>query len=220
MERDPDRIPVLLADDHVVVRRGLRMLLEQEPDLTVVAEAGDADEALRESEATSPAVLVLDLNMPGTAPLSVVPRLRKAGIAVVVLTMEEDPAFAREALDAGASGYLLKRAVDDELVGAIRSAAAGETHVSREVQARLAARADAPAGAPGGLSQREADVLRLIALGYTNPEIGDELGISVRTVETHRARVQQKLGLSSRAELVSYAFENDFVPEHRSGEGP
>lgn len=206
-------IAIALADDHVVVRRGLRMLLEREPDLAVVAEAGDADEALRAVVAHRPAVLVLDLNMPGARPLDAVPRVREASpdTAIVVLTMEQDPAFAREALAAGAQGYVLKQAVDEELVEAIRAAAGGDVHVSREVKARLAATPDKPVGPPGGLTLREVEVLRLVALGHTNPEIADQLGLSIRTVESHRAHIQQKLGISKRAELVRYALDENLM---------
>lgn len=201
-------ISVVLADDHVVVRRGLRLLLEREPGITVAGEAGSAGDALEVVAATDADVLVLDLNMPGEPPLAVIPQVERAG--VVVLTMEQDPAFARRALDGGARGYVLKRAVDEELVDAIRAVAAGETHVSGEVRAALA-QPRGREGPPGGLSEREAEVLRLIALGHTNPEIGAQLAISVRTVETHRARIQQKLGVSSRPELVRYALDERLI---------
>lgn len=201
-------ISVVLADDHVVVRRGLRLLLEREPGITVAGEAGSAADALEAVAATGADVLVLDLNMPGEPPLAAIPQVERA--AVVVLTMEQDPAFARRALAGGARGYVLKRAVDEELVDAIRAVAAGATHVSGEVRAALAKPRERE-GPPGGLSEREAEVLRLIALGHTNPEIGDQLSISVRTVETHRARIQQKLGVSSRPELVRYALDERLI---------
>lgn len=222
MDADAAPIAIVLADDHVVVRRGLRMLLEREPGIEVVAEAGDADEAVSEAATHRPSVLVLDLNMPGPPPLGALGRLRAEapGTAVVVLTMEQDPAFARRALDEGAAAYVLKQAADEELVAAIRTAAQGGEHISAEIRARLAAASATPSGPPGGLSEREVEVLRLIALGHTNPEIGERLEISVRTVETHRSHVQQKLGLTTRPELVRWAFSHDLVPERHRDRRP
>ena len=206
-------ISVVLADDHSVVRSGLRMLLEAEPDIEVVAEAGDVEAAKRYSLGHKPTVLVLDLNMPGGSSLEAIPHIAEAspGTSVVVLTMQDDPAFAREALQAGAKGYVLKHSAGAELVQAIRAAAGGGTWLNPELGARMAATPDAPAGALGELSEREIDVLRLIALGHTNNEIAGQLFLSVRTVETHRAHIQQKLGVSTRAELVRYALDNDLI---------
>ena len=209
---DPDQITIVLADDHPVVRSGLRMLLENEPDIEVVAEAGDVGAAQRYVLGHKPTVLVLDLNMPGGSSLDAIPDVADAspGTSVVVLTMQEDPAFAREALQAGASGYVLKQSAGTELVQAIRAAATGGTWLNPELGARMAA-APVSAGRPGELTEREVDVLRLIALGHTNNEIAAQLFLSVRTVETHRAHIQQKLGLSTRAELVRYALDNDLI---------
>jgi two-component system response regulator NreC len=209
---EPD-ITVVIADDHAVVRKGLRMLVDAEPDLRAVAEAGDVPEALRLTRAHRPRVLVLDLNMPGGSSLEAIP-LAAGGpesTAVVVLTMQDDPSFARQALQAGASGFVLKEAADDELLTAIRLAAAGGTYLNPRLGARLATEPRAPEGPPDDLSEREAEVLGLIALGHTNGEIGKQLYLSIRTVETHRAHIQQKLRLSSRAELVRYALEHDLV---------
>ena len=210
---DPQRISIVLADDHVVVRRGLRLLLEGEDGLEVLAEAGDVADALRLVGAHRPTVLVLDLNMPGEESLPAIPRFAEASpaTAVVVLTMQSEPGFAREALRAGARAYVLKEAADDELVEAIRAAAAGETYLNPKLGARLAAEPDAPAAPPDDLTDREVDVLRLIALGHTNAEIGQQLYLSVRTVETHRAHIQQKLRRTKRAELVRYALEHGLV---------
>ena len=209
---DPDQITIVLADDHPVVRSGLRMLLEKESDIEVVAEAGDVDAAQRYVLGHKPSVLVLDLNMPGGSSLDAIPDVADASpnTSVVVLTMQEDPAFAREALQAGARGYVLKQAAGTELVQAIRAAANGGTWLNPELGARLAA-TPASTGPPGDLTEREVDVLRLIALGHTNNEIAAQLYLSVRTVETHRAHIQQKLGLSTRAELVRYALDNDLI---------
>jgi two-component system response regulator NreC len=206
-------ITVVLADDHPVVRSGLRMLLEAEDDLEVVAEAGDVDAARRSVLGYKPTVLVLDLNMPGGSSLEAIPAMADTSPAtsVVVLTMQEDPAFAREALRAGASGYVLKQSAGAELVQAIRAAAGGGTWLNPELGARMAAAPTTPAGPPGDLTERELEVLRLIALGHTNNEIADRLYLSVRTVETHRAHIQQKLGMSSRAQLVRYVLDNDLI---------
>jgi two-component system response regulator NreC len=209
---EPD-ITVVIADDHAVVRKGLRMLVDAEPELRVVAEAGDVPEALRLTRAHRPRVLVLDLNMPGGSSLDAIPAA-VAGpgeTAVVVLTMQDDPSFARQALQAGAKGFVLKEAADDELLTAIRLAAAGETYLNPRLGARLAIEPRAPEGPPDDLSEREAEVLGLIALGHTNGEIGKQLYLSIRTVETHRAHIQHKLRLGSRAELVRYALEHDLV---------
>jgi two-component system response regulator NreC len=208
-----DQITIVLADDHSVVRSGLRMLLEAEDDMAVVAEAGDVGAATRYALGHKPTVLVLDLNMPGGSSLDAIPDVADASpaTAVVVLTMQEDPAFAREALQAGARGYVLKQAAGTELVQAIRAAAAGGTWLNPELGARMAATPMGSSGPPGDLTDRELDVLRLIALGHTNNEIAEQLYLSVRTVETHRAHIQQKLGRSTRAELVRYALDNDLI---------
>lgn len=210
---EEDTITVVLADDHPVVRSGLRMLLDAQDDLEVVAEAGDVDAARRSVLGYKPTVLVLDLNMPGGSSLEALPAMAESSpdTSVVVLTMQEDPAFAREALRAGASGYVLKQSAGTELVQAIRSAASGGTWLNPELGARMAAAPATPAGPPGDLTDRELDVLRLIALGHTNNEIASQLFLSVRTVETHRAHIQQKLGMSSRAELVRYALDHDLI---------
>lgn len=209
-------IRIVLADDHRVVRTGLGLLLEAEDTLEVVAEAGDVDSALRAVLGHKPDVLVLDLNMPGTqTSLEALPliRERSAQTATVVLTMQEDPEYARSALRAGALGYVLKEAADTELVEAVRRAADGRTYLNPSLGARLAAMPEQPAGPPDDLSGRELEVLRLIALGHTNAEIGEQLFLSVRTVETHRAHVQQKLGRTTRAELVRYALDNGLLNE-------
>jgi two-component system response regulator NreC len=154
--------------------------------------------------------LILDLHMPGDTSLSAMPALRGSapGTAIVVLTMQEDPAFAREAMAAGARGYVLKEAADTELVAAIRTVADGGTYLQPDVGAKLAAAAD---GHGGELTQRETEVLRLVALGHTNAEIADSLFLSIRTVETHRSNIQSKLKLSRRADLVRYALERRLI---------
>ncbi len=213
---DADEITIVLADDHAVVRSGLRLLLDQ-AGLHVLAEAGDAESALRSVLGHKPTVLVLDLNMPGEpTSLEAIPRVTDVspGTRVVVLTMQEDPAFAREALRAGASGYVLKEAADSELVEAVRRAAVGETYLNPRVGAALATAPAASDGPPDDLTEREVEVLRLVALGHTNAEIAGQLYLSVRTVESHRARIGQKLRLSTRAELVRYALDRGLLESH------
>jgi two-component system response regulator NreC len=201
---------IVLADDHTVVRNALRLLLDAEPGFEVVAEAGDVDTAVRYVRGHKPTVLILDLNMPGRSSLDAVPDIRAASpqTEIVVLTMQNEPAFARRALQAGVRGYVVKEAADAELVQAVRSAAAGDTYLQPALGARLAA---GDGGDGEELSERERDVLRLIALGHTNAEVAEQLYISIRTVESHRAHIQQKLSLSSRAELVRYALERGLI---------
>jgi two-component system, NarL family, response regulator NreC len=207
----PEVIRIVIADDHSVVRRGLRQLLDEEEGLEVVAEAGNVDDARRYVRGHHPKVLVLDLNMPGGSSLKAIPELRAESpeTEIVVLTMQDEPAYAREALSAGVLGYVLKEAADAELIQAVRAAAAGQSYLNPRLGARVAA--EPSPGPPGGLSEREVEVLRLIALGYTNAQISQELFLSVRTVETHRAHIQQKLALSDRSELVRYALDHGLV---------
>jgi two-component system response regulator NreC len=204
-------LQVVIADDHSVVRRGLRQVLEAEAGVEVVAEAEDLDGARRYVRGHRPDVLVLDLNMPGGSTLAAIPELREEfpDTQIVILTMQDEPAYAREALSAGVLGYVLKEAADDELVEAVRRAAAGDTYLNPRLGARVAAAP--PPGPPDGLSVREVEVLRMIALGHTNAEIAQDLYLSVRTVETHRAHIQQKLRLGSRSELVRYALEHRLI---------
>jgi two-component system, NarL family, response regulator NreC len=205
-------VTVVLADDHTMVRTGLRLLLERH-DMEVVAEAGDVESALRYVRGHRPDVLVLDLNMPGDPVLPAIPHVADAspGTRVVVLTMQESPGYAREAFGAGACGYVLKEAAESALVAAIEAALAGDSYVDPAVGARLAKLGSTPPGPPDGLTERELEVLRLLALGYTNAEIADQLYVSRRTVESHRAHIQQKTRLATRAELVRYAMDHELV---------
>jgi two-component system response regulator NreC len=206
-------IRIVLADDHAVVRRGLQLLLEAEDGFEVVASVGDVQAAIRTTRGHRPDVLVLDLNMPGGSSLEAIPQILEASpqTSIAVLTMQDEPAFARQALGAGARAYVLKEAADDELVEAVRRAAAGQTYLKPQLGARLAAEPPRPAGPPDDLSQREVEVLRMIALGHTNAEIAEQLYLSIRTVESHRAHIQQKLRRSSRADLVRYALDHGLV---------
>ncbi|HEX6711968.1 MAG TPA: response regulator transcription factor [Thermoleophilaceae bacterium] len=203
---------IVIADDHAVMRSGLRMLLDAAEDLDVVGEAGDVEETIRKVKAYKPDVLVLDLHMPGGPSLEAIPEMREASpdTRIVVLTMQDSAAFVREALRAGALGYVTKDAADDELVEAIRMAAGDQSYLHPRLGARLATEPE-QSGPPGDLTEREAEILRLIALGHTNTEIAEQLYLSVRTVESHRAHIQQKLRLTKRAELVRYALEHGIV---------
>ena len=209
---EAETITIILADDHEIVRDGLRRIVEAEGDMEVVAEAGDAETARRRSSGLKPSVLVLDLNMPGEPSLASIPSILEGspGTTVVVLTMQDDPAFAREAFRLGAKAFVVKHAAGAELVDAIRAAARGDTYVNPVLGARLAAE---PEGPPGGLTPREIDVLRLVAAGHTNPEIADKLVISIRTVETHRAAIHRKLNTASRAEVVAFARDHGLTEE-------
>jgi two-component system response regulator NreC len=210
-EDSKTRTTIVLADDHAVVRSALRMLLEAEPGFEVVAEAGDAPGAVRYVRGHKPTVLILDLNMPGPSSLESIPEIKEASpnTNIVVLTMQAETGFARQALQAGVMGYVLKEAADDELVHAVRSAASGETYLQPTLGARLAAEPDG--GAEDDLSEREIEVLRRIALGYTNSEVAEQLFLSIRTVESHRAHIQQKLRLTTRSELVRYALDHGLI---------
>lgn len=201
---------IVLADDHKVIRAGLRALLEGEDDLRVIGEAGDAAGAAKLVEDRRPDVLVLDLNMPGAEPRADLPRLRAAapGTTIVVLTMQSDPRVARDLLRAGAAGFVLKQAADRNLAEAVRAAAAGGSYVDPQLGAELARLEADPLDS---LSEREVELLRLVALGHTNREIGERLFLSVRAIEVNRAKLQAKLGLASRPELVRFAIANRVI---------
>lgn len=209
-------ITIVVADDHPVVRSGLRTLLEGEEDMEVLAEAADVEEAVRKVKGHKPQVLILDLMMPGgveaASAIDAIPRVREASkqTHVVVLTMHGEPAYARAALRAGANGYALKEAAQTELVGAVRQVASGSTYIDPELGVRLA-REPEEEGLPDGLTEREAEILSLVALGHTNQEIAERLFLSPRTIEAHRGHIRQKLRLESQAELVRYALEHRLI---------
>jgi two-component system response regulator NreC len=209
------QLTVVIADDHVVVRSGLRLLLDSEPGIAVVAEAGDVAGAVAEVEQHRPDVLVLDLLMPGGPTLPVIARLSETcpDTRVVVLTAQRDPSFAGEAMRLGAAGYVPKEAAGRQLLRAIRMAAEGSTYLEPSLGARLAA---AKSSTPE-LTERELEVLRLIARGHTNREVAERLFLSVRTIESHRARIQRKLGRSSRSDLVEYVVERGLVQPSELG---
>jgi two-component system, NarL family, response regulator NreC len=210
-------IRVLIVDDHAVVRTGIKLLLGAESDIEPVAEAGTRREAIFEARSANPDVILLDVVMPDGSGLESIPQLlhERPEAKVLVLSMQDDPRYVREAFAAGASGYILKEAADVEVVGAVREVARGGRYVHPELGARLiAADADAARKAEQDpLSEREREVLRLLAYGHTNQEIAKQLFISVRTAETHRAHIMQKLRLASRAELVRYAIAQGMLED-------
>ena len=208
-------IRVLVVDDHAVVRTGLRRILDAEKDIETVGEAPNAERALFEALELKPDIVLLDVVMPGKSGIEAMPGLLTAlpDTRVLVLSMQDDPRYVREAFEAGASGYVLKEAADTEVVGAVRAVANGERYVHPALGARLVAAEseERKRAASDPLSEREREVLRLLALGHTNQEIAAQLYISVRTAETHRAHIMRKLGLASRAELVRYALDNGMI---------
>jgi two-component system, NarL family, response regulator NreC len=210
MKSDEREISVVLADDHNVIRTGLRALLEVEDDIRVIGEAADAPAARKLVRDRRPDVLVLDLQMPGAEPASDVPALREEapGTAIVVLTMQSDPRRARELLRAGASAYVLKQAAERQLTAAIRAAAGGGSYIDPELGGLVAQLGADPIET---LEDRDRELLRLLALGHTNREIGEKLFLSVRAVEVNRARLLEKLELSSRPELVRFAIAHGVI---------
>ncbi|MGZ8693310.1 MAG: response regulator [Gaiellaceae bacterium] len=213
-------ITIVLVDDHAVVRSGLRLLLDAQEDLEVIGEAGNSKDATFRARALQPDVILLDVVMPGESGIEALPRLLKESpkTKVLVLSMQDDPRYVREAFAAGASGYVLKEAADEEVVSAVREIAGGGHYVHPALGARMvAAEAQERAAAEADpLSEREREVLRLLALGHTNQEIAQELYISVRTAESHRAHIMQKLRLATRAELVRYALSHGLLAEDAS----
>jgi len=213
-----DPIRVLLADDHAVLRAGLKLLLEAQPDIHVVGEAASGEEAVHYAAELDPDVVLLDLAMPGCGGLACLPRLREAcpGARVLVLTMHDDEGYLRQVLKAGGAGYVLKRAADTELIYAIRTVAKGDMYVypslTRVLVEGLVKEQPLEDEARGEtLSRREIEVLRLIALGYTNHQIAEKLVLSVKTVETHKSRIMDKLGMRRRSELVRYAISRGLI---------
>ena len=218
MGTEAEQITVVLADDHNLIRAGLRSMLEAEADLRVIGEAADAPGAAKLVEDRRPDVLVLDLHMPGADPRVDVPRLRELapGTAIVVLTMQDDPRGARDLLRAGAAGYVLKQAAERQLADAIRVAARGGSYVDPELGGTLAKLEADPLQS---LDERERELLRLVALGFTNREIGEQLFLSVRAIEVNRAKLLEKLGVDSRPELVRFAIDNGVIEPGDGSEG-
>ena len=204
---------ILLADDHVTVRHGLKLLIDGQPNMKVVAEASDGDTAVQRAVALKPDVIVMDISMPGTNGLTATRALRKVqpNAAIVTLTRHSDDAYLQELLRAGVSGYVLKQSAPTELLQAIRAAAAGGQYLDSTLTARVTAgflaREGRKVSKPGATpSERESEVLRLIASGYSNKEIAARLSLSVKTVEAHKANAMRKLGLNGRIDIVKYAL--------------
>ena len=210
------KIRILIADDHAVLRAGLRMLIAAQPDMEVVGEAADGEEAIQRVIETLPDVAILDITMPGVGGIRAIERIRRESpvTRVLVLTMHDVPAYLRSVLAAGGSGYVVKRAADTELLSAVRAVYRGRvvldpTLAVRVVPGGISRRVPAAGSvATNPLSQREREVLDRVAQGYTNQQIADHLGLSVKTVETYRSRLVEKLGLRSRADLVRYALDS------------
>ena len=214
----PRRIRILLADDHTVLRSGLRALLSAQADLEVAGEAADGGEALRLAQTIKPDVVVMDIGMPGVSGIDATARIRRElpSTKVLILSMHDDQGYLRQALRAGASGYVLKKAADTELLAAIRAAARGEVFLDpslakefvEDVVLPKAQESDIPM-----LSDREREVLHLLARGHTNQQVADRLCIGVKSVETYKARLMEKLGLKGRAELVRYALTHGLLKD-------
>lgn len=212
MSESTCRLRVLLADDHVTVRQGLKLLIDGEADMEVIAEAGDGHEALQQARDLTPDVVVMDISMPGMNGLAATRALKEIqpGAVIVTLTRHGDEAYLRELLRAGVSGYVLKRSAPTELLQAIRAAAAGGQYVDSTLTARVTqgfvGKDGRPKNPTTALTEREAAVLRLIATGYSNKEIAARLGLSIKTVETHKANAMRKLDLTGRIDIVRYAI--------------
>jgi DNA-binding NarL/FixJ family response regulator len=218
-----EKIRILLVDDHAVLRAGLRALIATQGDMEIVGEAGEGEEAVRQAAALRPDLAIVDLTMPGLGGLKAIERVRQASptTRVLVLTMHDVPAYLRAALDAGAAGYVVKRAADSELLAGIRDVHRGRTVLDPRLAAQAvqggSRRRPGAAAATAALSPREREVLELVAQGYTNQQIADRIGLSVKTVETYRARLIEKLGLQSRAELVRYALDSGLLGGESAG---
>ena len=215
-------IHIVLADDHAILRAGLRLLIDSQPDMKVVGEAGDGRETITRVRDLRPDLVLLDLNMPELDGLKAIPVLKHdlPDLKIMILTMHDDIDYLEEALQAGASGYVLKQAVDVELLMAIRAVARGETYVHSAMTQKLLQKAapelttktpDQEADPWDALSERELSVLTLVAKGYTNAQIAQELFLSVKTVETYRARGMEKLNLQTRAQLVKAALQRGLL---------
>jgi len=214
------KLRILLADDHKVVRDGLRLLIDGQRDMRVVGEAGNGQEALRQARDLKPDVVVMDLSMPELNGLQATERLKaeRPEIKVVALTVHEDPSYLLQLCQAGAVGYVLKRSAGDDLIHAIRTAASGGSHfdptlTSKALTGRSGDWLNKEGLHPSALSEREKEVLILVAWGYSNKEIAGELGLSTKTVETYRVRISEKLGLRSRTQIVQYALRQGWLNE-------
>lgn len=220
-----NKIRILLADDHAVLRAGLRLLIEAQADMVCAGEASDGIETLAQAEQLQPDLVLLDLSMPRLGGLAALPEIRRKApqTRTLVLTMHADDEYLRQCLKGGAAGYVLKQAADQELLLAIRAVMRGEVYIHPAMtRALLGDLVDRSRDLPGlsrsdrsadALSEREAEVIKQVARGHTNQEIADELNLSIKTVETYRSRAMEKLGLTGRAALVRYALERGWLGE-------
>ena len=206
-------IRILIVDDHAVVRSGLRLLLEREDDLEAIGEAGDGKQAVKLAREFTPDVVLLDVVMPGSSGIDAAAEIRieSPDSRILMLSMQDDPTYVRQAFASGAAGYVLKDAADAELVEAVRKVAAGDQYVHPALGARLVSEPEPSSGPVDSLSDREREVLKLLALGHTNQEIARQLFVSVRTVEAHRTHILNKLRASTRAELVRHAIDTGLL---------
>ena len=212
-------IRVLIADDHAVLRSGLRMLLEAQPDIEIAGEAGDGTQVVQQARDLQPDVVLMDLTMPGPPSGEVIGQVLRAAPAtrVLILTMHDDPAYLASALAAGAAGYVVKKVADSELLTAIRAVHAGRTFVdlTQTLTPPPEPRMSRRGKQPKELSRREQEVLRLLAQGHSNQQVADQIRVSVKTVETYRTRLREKLGLKERAELYRFAVESGLLNPDR-----
>jgi two-component system response regulator NreC len=211
------KIRVLLADDHVTVRHGLKLLIDGQADMAVVAEASDGAAAIEQAAALKPDVVVMDISMPGMTGLVATRKLKslQPQIAIVTLTRHTDDAYLQELLRAGAAAYVLKQSAPSELLQAIRAASAGGQYLDSTLTARVTAKylaAEKKTKSESAVSERESEVLRLIASGYSNKEIAARLALSVKTIEAHKANAMRKLGLTGRIDIVKYAVLQGWLP--------
>ena len=220
----PGRLRILLADDHAIVRQGLKLLIDSQPDMTVVGEAADGDDRRAQAQALQPDIVVMDISMPGTNGLAATRTLkqRQPGVIVLVLTRHEEDTYLQELLRAGASGYVLKQSPPPQLLQAIRVVGAGGIYLDPAMTARVAdglldGRQDGARAPDGAISDRESEVLRLVAVGHSNKEIADRLTISVKTVEVHKANAMRKLGLTGRVDIIRYGVLQGWLLRYLAG---
>lgn len=210
------RISLLLVDDHAVLRSGLKMLLNSQKDMDVIGEAKSGSEAVTKVKQLNPDIILLDISMPGMGGLEALEKIKKSSQSkVLMLTMHADEKYLQEALKAGASGYVLKQAADTELLKAIRDVAQGEIYLDSNLAQDLVKSMYIPRNetknSDSTLTEREKEVLKLVALGYTNKEIGESLQVSVKTVETHKSRIMEKIHCHKRSDLVRYAITHGYI---------
>ncbi|MEQ1606285.1 MAG: response regulator transcription factor [Pyrinomonadaceae bacterium] len=216
-----EKLRVLIAEDHQTVREGVRLLVDSQPDMEVIGEAGDGEIAIKEAIRLGPDILVMDISMPTLNGLKATKRLRSVipNIRILILTRHTDDGYLQQLLGAGANGYVLKQSAPTELISAIRTIAAGNAYLdpalTRKVMGGYVNRATSLRGeTKGDLSDRESEVLRLIAFGYSNKEIGAKLDLSVKTIEAHKANAMRKLGISSRIDIVKYAILQNWLQDN------